>query len=84
MKYQHWTLDASYKGQDAAPGDEVFSPASYFKDPRYAYMIKGFRFCCEIEADNWCKAMVEYHDHMRWEPYVPFGEDDEEKEKDVG
>lgn len=72
MIYQHWTEDENYTGEDRVAGDDIFAPTEFFSDPKNAWQVIGLKFCCRVEADSWTEAMTKYHEHMEWEPYIPF------------
>ncbi len=58
MKAEHWELD---------DGCVIFESDNPSKD----FLIKGGKFCCFIEGQDWTDIMTKYHEHMGWEPYEP-------------
>lgn len=65
MMYEHWT------GGDVG---STFIPADHEQKD---FLTRGSVKAWEVEANSWDEAMALYHEHMGWEPYVPWDSQDE-------
>lgn len=74
MICQHWTEDENYTGpeEDRVSGGDCISTTEYFSDPKNAWQLIGLKLCCTIEGETWEDVMTKYHEHMGWEPYIPY------------
>ena len=66
---------AYYESEDGT--EASFAPAeSYETQPWLTKDVEGrpMKKLFEIEGADWTECCIKYHEHMGWEPYIPFDE----------
>jgi hypothetical protein len=72
MICEHWKVDEDYNGSEEVLGEDCVSTPEFFTDPNNAALNVGLKRCCTIEGEDWNEVMTKYHEHMGFEPYIPW------------